>query len=47
MEGSALLLIALGVEVILFIVLNKIVYFTTKRILVEEVIESNKVGKLT
>lgn len=47
MEGTTLLLIALIVEVILFIVLNKLGYWTTYRSLVEVVINSIKDGKLT
>ena len=47
MEGTTLLLIALIVEVILFIVLNKLGYWTTYRSLVEVVIDSIKDGKLT
>ena len=47
MEGTTLLLIALVVEVILFIVLNKLGYWTTYRSLVEVVIDSIKDGKLT
>ena len=47
MEGTTLLLIVLIVEVILFIVLNKLGYWTTYRSLVEVVIDSIKDGKLT
>ena len=47
MEGTTLLLIALVVEIILFIVLNKLGYWTTYRSLVEVVIDSIKDGKLT
>ena len=47
MEVTTLLLIALVVEVILFIVLNKLGYWTTYRSLVEVVIDSIKDGKLT
>lgn len=47
MEGTTLLLIALVVEVILFIILNKLGYWTTYRSLVEVVIDSIKDGKLT
>ena len=47
MEGTTLLLISLIVEVILFIVLNKLGYWTTYRSLVEVVIDSIKDGKLT
>ena len=47
MEGTTLLLIALVVDVILFIVLNKLGYWTTYRSLVEVVIDSIKDGKLT
>ena len=47
MAGTTLLLIALIVEVILFIVLNKLGYWTTYRSLVEVVIDSIKDGKLT